>query len=176
MSKSITYYTNGQLSPETMLNGDVAQRNIQYRFNNGAHIPPRTGASSANYTGATAQRGKSYSHDIRGLNSQRGLSQSINNLNALTVATGLVPESGNYGGTKSTLKKNNLSQSYGFSDRTKNITGMNPRLLGVSNDMLYTPPTSMINAGSEDAMIYQAEHAGSSSLADRIRKVGGTVV
>jgi len=167
----------GQLEPQTVMDSNSNQRRIQYRFNNQAHIPPRTGAVSGNYTGDVPDAGLSKTYDVRQLNSQRGLSHTITGKNAMTVATGLCPDCGCgcRGGTRSTIRGQKLSKSYGVSDRTKNITGMSPQNLGVSNDMLYAPPKSLIAPGSEDARILHSEQKKPMSLAQRVKRVGGVV-
>lgn len=167
----------GQLTPQTVNDANDTQRAIQYRFNNQAHIPPMTGAASGNYTGDVPVFGEAHTYNVRQLNAQRGLSPTITGKNAMTVATGMCPDCGCgcNGGSRSTIKGQKLNKNYGMSDRAKNITGMDPKMLGVSNDMLYAPPIPLITSGSEDARILKSELEKPTSLADRITRVGGTV-
>ena len=117
--------------------------------------------------------GKSTTYDVRQLNSQRGLSPTIQGHNAMTVATGLVPD--HRDGTPSSIRALDLSKKYGYGNPKHNLTGMNPRNLGVLNYDLYNAPDRYIKPTSESGRILYAEHEKATSLASRIKRVGGTV-
>lgn len=174
MSESITTLSN-QITPRTLFDGDDSARWIQRRFNNGAFIPPRTQAVSGTFIGGRNLHGMGSGPDTRGLSSQRGLPDHLTKTGRV-VATGMCEGCGCGcgGGSKVDIRHLSMKKNYGYSDRTKNLVGSDPRTLGVMNEALYTP--DVIIPGSEDARINEALHEPAESLADRILGAGGFII